>query len=250
MSPRILPSRSPRRSALCTDLADLHRSALPRVEQIPEAFDLAFWARPARAIGGDILAAWSIGETRLMVCLADVMGHGIPAAIVASAVRAGLYQMELDQLDQPAMVLDGLNRLVRGMFEGYFVTASVCLLDTSGWLTHAQAGHPALLLRGLDGEITLLSTPSLPLGLDAEESYLENSHPLESGTGVLLYSDGVTDALANLGMPGIPALSTIVSGCRRPGSFRLVQRIRRAVHRSAPVRHDDRTALAVRVLPG
>jgi sigma-B regulation protein RsbU (phosphoserine phosphatase) len=250
MSPRVRPARSSHRSVLQEELASLHQSALPRLEQVPESFDLACWVRPAQTIGGDLLAAWPIDESRLLVCLADVMGHGIPAAVVASAVRAGLYEMERTRIERPALVLDGLNRLVCGLFEGYFVTASACLLDAAeGSLTFAQAGHPAILLRDLDGGVTYLSSPALPLGLDAEESYSEQTMALEPGVAVVLYSDGVIEALSSAQMTGSDILSTLVGACRRPAAFRIIQRIRRAVRRSSPIRHDDRTALAVRILP-
>src|ERR1700722_631104 len=109
LSPQLCPARSRQRSVLQEELACLHHSALPHLEQVPEAFDLACWARPAQTIGGDLLAAWSIDESRLLVCLADVMGHGIPAAVVASAVRAGLFDMKRTQIERPALVLDELN---------------------------------------------------------------------------------------------------------------------------------------------
>jgi serine phosphatase RsbU (regulator of sigma subunit) len=246
---QVRPVRSPRPSVLRAELASLHRAALPRLERIPERFDLACWARPARTIGGDLVAAWPLDDSRLLVFLADVMGHDLPAAIVASAVRSVLYQQEQSGLRRPAGLLTEINRLVAGMFEGYFVTASACLLDAAaGTLTFAQAGHPPLLLRHLDGEVTELFLSALPLGLGTEEPYEEQTLPLTRGTAVVLYSDGVSDALLAPETPGTQALSSLIASCRRPSAFRLVQRIRRAVHRSSPIRHDDRSALAVRVL--
>jgi serine phosphatase RsbU (regulator of sigma subunit) len=247
---QVRPVRSPRPSALQAELADLHRAALPRLERIPEGFDLACWARPARTIGGDLVAAWPLGETRLFVFLADVMGHDLPAAIVASAVRTALYQQELAGHTRPAHLLAGLNRLIAGMFEGYFVTASACLLDAAaGTLTFAQAGNPPLLLRHRDGEVTPIFMPALPLGLAANEPYQEQTLPLTPGAAVILYSDGVSDALIGPETSGTETLSSVVARCRRPSAFRLVQRIRRIVHRSSPIRHDDRSVLAVRLLP-
>jgi sigma-B regulation protein RsbU (phosphoserine phosphatase) len=246
---QVRPIRSPRPSALQAELASLHRAALPRLERIPDGFDLACWARPARTIGGDLVAAWPVDEARLLVFLADVMGHDLPAAIVASAVRSVLYQQEQAGLCRPTDLLAEINRVVAGLFEGYFVTASACLLDAAaGTLTFSQAGHPPLLLRHRDGEVTQLFVSALPLGLGADESYEEQTLSLARGSAVVLYSDGVSDALLTPEVPGTQALSSLVADCRRPSAFRLVQRIRRAVHRSSPIRHDDRSALAVRML--
>jgi serine phosphatase RsbU (regulator of sigma subunit) len=246
MSPHVRTRRLP--SAVQAELLELHRSALPQLESLPEAFDLACWSRPARAIGGDVLGAWAVDETRLVVCLADVMGHGTPAAVVASAVRTALHQQQQLGVGGPARVLDALNRFVSSLFGGYFVTATVCLLDArANTLTFAQAGHPALLLRAPNGDVRQLSTPSLPLGLDAEETYQERTVALEVGETLVVYSDGVSDALGGPETPGTPNLAELVAANRRPGAFRLVQSIRRAVQRAAPVRHDDRSVLAVRV---
>jgi sigma-B regulation protein RsbU (phosphoserine phosphatase) len=246
---RLRPARSPRRKALQTELADLHRAALPRLERIPEAFDLACWARPARTIGGDLVGAWPVDENRLFVFLADVMGHDVPAAIVASAVRTAMYQHERAETGRPAGLLAEINRMVVGLFEGYFVTATACLLDAAArTLTFSQAGHPPVLLRSADGDVTQLFLSTMPLGLVVDEPYEEQIVLLDRGSAVVLYSDGVSDALVGPETSGIQTLSSVIAGCHRPSAFRLVQRIRRTVHRSCPVRHDDRSALAVRLL--
>jgi sigma-B regulation protein RsbU (phosphoserine phosphatase) len=246
---QIRPVRTPRRSVLQAELAGLHRAGLPRLERIPEGFDLACWARPARTIGGDLVAAWPLDETRLFIFLGDVMGHGVPAAIVGSAIRTTLHQHELAGLARPAHLLAEINRIIPGMFEGYFVTASACVIDAAaGTLTFAQAGHPPLLLRNHDGAVSQLLISALPLGLLGSESYEDRTVPLPRGTAVVFYSDGVTDALCTPETSGTQALTSVVARGRRPGAFRLVQRIRRAVHRSSPIRHDDRSALAVRLL--
>ncbi len=247
---QIRPVHRPGPSVLQAELTGLHRAGLPRLEHIPEGFDLACWTRPARTIGGDLVAAWPLDESRLFIFLGDVMGHDVPAAIVASAVRMTLYQHELAGLARPAHLLAEINRLMPGLFEGYFVTASACLLDAAaGTLTFAQAGHPPLLLRNREGEVSQLFIPALPLGLLGGEKYVERTLPLPWGTAVVLYSDGVTDALVTPEASGTQVLTSIVARGRRPDAFRLVQRIRRAVHRSSPIRHDDRSALAVRLLP-
>ncbi len=246
----IRPVRPRRLSALKAELTGLHRAGLPRLERVPVEFDLACWARPARTIGGDLLAAWPLDQKRLFVFLGDVMGHDLPAAIVASAVRTTLHQHELAGIARPAHLLAEINRLIPGLFDGYFVTASACVLDAAACtLTFAQAGHPPLLLRDHEGAVSQQFISALPLGLLGGDTYEERTLPLHRGTAVVLYSDGVTDALRTPEIPGTQVLTSLVARGRRSGAFRLVQRIRRAVHRSSPIRHDDRSALAVRLLP-
>jgi len=99
-----------------------------------------------------------------------------------------------------------------------------------------------------NGDVAPLFIPASPLGLSGDEIYEERIVYLRSGTALVLYSDGVSDALCTPETSGTQALASIVARGRRPAAFRLVRRIRRAVHRSCPVRHDDRSALAVRLL--
>ena len=95
-----------RRHAPATlELARLHEAALPHPSVAPAAFDLAVWSRPAHVIGGDALAAWSLDRDRLLVLLADVMGHDTPAALIASDVRLDLYRIRQAGVTSPAEVL-------------------------------------------------------------------------------------------------------------------------------------------------
>jgi serine phosphatase RsbU (regulator of sigma subunit) len=193
--PRYLQRPGARRpNPIDAELATLHRCALPRLERPHDAFAAAWWSRPARSIGGDVIVTWPVDAGRLLVCLADAMGHDTPAAVVASAVRAGLLYARRGGVSSPAAVLNLLNHTVAELFERYFVTATVCLLDAAGRLTSAQAGHPPLLVRRPDGVVRPVSSPALPLGLDPEEVYAEHTTALPAGSSVVLYSDGVTDA--------------------------------------------------------
>ena len=114
---RSLPC-APRRRSSSRELARLHDAALPSPATAPAEFDLAVWSRPLGVIGGDALAAWVVGPDRLLVFLADVMGHDLPAALVASALHLDLYRLRQAVVTSPADVLqrlDGLNALPRGL---------------------------------------------------------------------------------------------------------------------------------------
>jgi hypothetical protein len=74
MSPQVGRVCSLDDSATQAELLDLHRSALPRSEAVPDAFDMACWSRPVKAIGGDLIVAWPADASRLVGRLLDVMG--------------------------------------------------------------------------------------------------------------------------------------------------------------------------------
>lgn len=234
------------RDAIRLELSRLHGLALPPTGAFAEKFELDSWSRPARRIGGDVLAAWALEPGRVGIFLGDVMGHGTPAAVVASAVRAGLHQVRQVGAVRPAALLAGLNDIVCDLFPEYFVTATVCVADAvSGTLTCSQAGHPAVIVRS-GREVQHISQRSLPLGLTTTVEYEESHVRLPEGATVLLYSDGVLEGLAAPGRSGHEALQTIVESGDSEDVANLVRRIRRALRKSRKPIQDDCSVLAVR----
>src|SRR5262245_373094 len=77
--------------AVGAELARLHEVSLPAAQCYPGAYAVEAWSRPARHIGGDLLAVRPLAGGRLAVFQGDVMGHGTPAAVVASGLRAALH---------------------------------------------------------------------------------------------------------------------------------------------------------------
>jgi serine phosphatase RsbU (regulator of sigma subunit) len=222
------------------ELARLHEAALPCPSSAPAAFDLALWSRPLEEIGGDVVAAWPVDRDRLMVFLADVMGHDRAAALVASALRLDLYRLRQAGLTSPAEVLERLDRAVAELFPPYFVTAACCLLDAqAGTLTWSLAGHQPLLLREPGGAVRSLRHDAYPLGLMSGEECADEVTPLRPGQILVLYSDGVSDPLG-----GPEGLASVLARCACDAEA-LVARVRRAVE--SRHRGDDRALLAVRV---
>jgi sigma-B regulation protein RsbU (phosphoserine phosphatase) len=155
-------------------------------------FDSAW--QPAGAVAGDWFDWIELSGGRLGIVLADVSGKGMPAALLMSATRATLRT--LARLDlSPGETLKQLNRmLIADMPANKFVTMVYGILDPeSREITFASAGHLCPLLINGRCEFLPLDT-GLPLGL-AASSYPEYTVHLTPGTQVLLYSDGITEAM-------------------------------------------------------
>lgn len=158
------------------------------------AFETAW--HPAGAVAGDWFDFIDLGQQRYGIALADVSGKGMSAALLMSATRALLRSIALAK-PSPAATLEQLNRtLLEDFPPGKFVTMIYGVLDAEKReITFANAGHlPPLLINGHCRFLELDS--GLPLGLRAS-TYSEQAISLGSGTHVLLYSDGITEA-ANL----------------------------------------------------
>ena len=152
---------------------------------------------PAREVGGDFYDVLDLGEGRVGFIIGDVSGKGIPAALfMMRALNELRYQMlACDDLGE---ALTAANRSLYQTDEvELFVTAFVCVLDTrSGRLTYANAGHnPAWLKRG-DKHEWLTFDPERIIAAFPNHVYHEHAIELAPGDGMLLYTDGITEAVS------------------------------------------------------
>ena len=170
-------------------------SLLPRT--IPEhpGLDLAVRFAPVTAVAGDIYDVVPLGSGSIGLLVADVSGHGIPAALVASMVKVA-FAAEAGHADNPAATLTGMNRTLCRHLEHAFVTAVYAVVNTERQtLTIATAGHPPPLLYSQGETSSLKCEHGVMLGVFPEAQYgnLEVAG-FAPGDRLLLYSDGVVEA--------------------------------------------------------
>ena len=179
-----------------TAAREIQRSILPA--SMPRMEGLRFDARfvPATMVAGDLYDVLPIDERRAGLIVADVSGHGIPAALIASMVKVAVTSQERLAND-PAAMLRQLNAILTRDVRRGFVTATYLYFD--GVLVNvANAGHPApLLLR--DGEVRELGAVNPLLGRFKSASYAATSTELRPGDRIVAYTDGVTEALSARG---------------------------------------------------
>lgn len=176
--------------------AEVQRSILPAHFPDVPGFSCAARARPARRVGGDFYDFRLVAENKLGVLTADVSGKSIQAAIFMAATR-GLFLTEANHSESPAEVLSRVHDLLIDIASsrGMFVTAFYAVIDTeSGWMRYARAGHdPPLHYR--QGEVHTLPGDGRFLGLFEGLSVDQRDLQLLPGDLLVLFSDGVTDAL-------------------------------------------------------
>ena len=117
--------------------------------KIPKSNDLEIAARymPMSEVAGDFYDFIVVDDKRLGALVADVSGHGMPAALISSMLKIALAAQS-ECASDPARVLSGLNEALCGKFKGHFVTAAYIFIDTEKkTITYAGAGHPPLVLR-------------------------------------------------------------------------------------------------------
>jgi sigma-B regulation protein RsbU (phosphoserine phosphatase) len=170
---------------------------LPEKPPALPGYEIAGTCLSTYDIGGDYFDYIELPNGRLGLVVADVSGHGIPAALIMASFRA-LLRTQTRFNPAPAHIADSMKRLLPDFTgEANFVTCVYGVLDpASGAFTYANCGHiPPMLLRA-DGRIEEL-TPGGPVfsGVIEHESYCESSTVIEEGDTLVLYTDGVVEVM-------------------------------------------------------
>ena len=171
---------------------EIQTSILP--SSSPELKDLRITAayRPMTAVAGDFYDFIPVDQHRVGVLVADVSGHGVPAALIAAMIKVAL-QSVVPCAHDPREVLRGLNRILSGQLRDQFVTAAYLWVDTENRKAlYSAAGHPPLLrLRG--GKLERIESNGIVFGMIPEPDYPVCDMPISPGDRFLLYTDGVIE---------------------------------------------------------
>ena len=211
--------RSELKNARDLDMARRIQSGLLTANRLQHRnFQLSGFCQPAEKIGGDffilskkidhlihdqatertgIIRLQSTKEESLHVAIGDVSGHGVASALVMILAKNTLEELFSLQIG-PRAIMQEANRRLLEYTEGSainFVTAFAGEIDArTGNLTYSKAGHTAPILFRKSGEILLLETEGVFLGMFSNPEYEEKSILLEKGDKIFLYTDGLSEA--------------------------------------------------------
>src|SRR5437763_10368513 len=173
--------------------ATIQRDILPKALPQAENIEVAVLARPARQVGGDYHAFFE-REGTLTTIVADVAGKSMPAALLVSAVHAALHLLFAEGRELGEIATELNRHLHRWSAENKFVTMILISIDPEAeTLEFINAGHnPCYVLTG--GRIEKLHSHGLPIGILATSRYMTQTRPFATGSTVVLYSDGITEA--------------------------------------------------------
>jgi phosphoserine phosphatase RsbU/P len=169
-------------------------SIMPRnMPKIP-GLDIAARYLPMTEVAGDFYDFIVVDEKHLGVLVADVSGHGMPAALISSMLKIALAA-EAPHVCEPALVLNGLNQALYGKFQGHFVTAAYLYIDLEKkTLRYGGAAHPPLIFSNATaGDTSAVEENGLMLGAFPFATYSQIEMPFEEGSWAVLYTDGIPE---------------------------------------------------------
>ncbi len=173
----------------------IQSSTLPQSVPTLRGLEIAARYVPMSAVAGDFYDFLCVDEKRAGILVADVSGHGVPAALIASMLKVA-FAGQAAHAHDPARVLTGLNHSLCGKFEEHFVTAAYLFVDLEKSLLHySAAGHPPLMLAsGATGYVREIEENGLMLGVFPDAAYSSVEIRVGPGDRCLLYTDGVIEA--------------------------------------------------------
>jgi sigma-B regulation protein RsbU (phosphoserine phosphatase) len=218
-------------------------SILPTGFPASEHFTVAARYAPMTAVAGDFYEFLSTVGPRAGLFVADVSGHGVPAALIASMVKMAINSQR-QNAPSPERLMAGVNEALCGNTQGQFVTAAYVFLDADrGELCYAAAGHPPMLLLR-QGQVSAIEENGLLMGVFSSAPYTSTKRALGQGDRLLLYTDGVIEA-ANGGEEefGQERLSKLLAASAGMTVKELADRILSTVQDWAPTQMDDLTVV-------
>jgi phosphoserine phosphatase RsbU/P len=225
----------------------IQKSLLPKKLPSIPGYEIAAMTQPLRFVGGDYYNVARLSEHDTAVCIADIAGKGLPAALLMSSLQAALKPLMWQKL-APRELCHRLNRILCDVTPvGKFISLFYAVLDSANHrLTYCNCGHnPPLLVRA-DGSTTELEAAGAVLGQFPQWSYEQSELQMQAGDKLLIFTDGLVEACnANDEFFGEQTLIDIARENLNSGAEDLMERLIRAASLHTAQHFQDDASLIV-----
>jgi hypothetical protein len=236
---------------------DIQRWLLPATPPQVPGMAIAFATRPANTVAGDYYDVFARpasagGDARFLLAVADVAGKSIPAALLMATFQASLRTISSTSASL-AEIVAGMNKYACTNSQGglRFTTAFLAEFDPlTRTLAYINAGHNNPILRRSSGAVEYLVAGGLPLGIRAEAAYDSGTTILQAGDWLVIFTDGVIEALNERGEEyAEPRLLDVLRAGANSGPDGLLHRMLSDVDTfvGATPQHDDITCMLVKI---
>jgi sigma-B regulation protein RsbU (phosphoserine phosphatase) len=229
---------------------EIQDNLLPKVIPKIDGYDIASYILPAKDVGGDYYDFIQISDNELAICIGDVSGKGLPAALLMGNLQATIRGQCIIPSSCKERIIRANKLLFQSTDSSKFATFFYTILDIQkNCLCYCNAGHNYPILFHKDGSHHFLDTGGVILGGIPEYPFEENRIQVEQGDLLLLYSDGVSEAMSPEEVEfGLEKIIEVVKNNLGLGSGELLERIKDAVksHTSCATQSDDITMVIVK----
>lgn len=172
----------------------IQESILPKEIPNIHGLNISVTYEPMAQVGGDFYDFSTLDENRLGVIIADVAGHGVPAAIIASMLKVA-FSVESQKMSDPASTLEGINKIMIDKCGTHFITACCLLIDVKKKMaTLAKAGHPPIIIvNPLTKEVQEFKAKGRLIGVYDDVRANNLKIKLKKRDRILLFTDGVME---------------------------------------------------------
>lgn len=194
-----IESRNERRSGAARESGEIEAASVTQRGLLPQSIPefpgygiSAAW-RPAGAVSGDYLDLLRLDANHLALCVGDVIGKGVPAALLMSNVQAAVHALA-GEMHPTGELCERINRIVAAnVGSGKFITFFYGVLDGARRFSYTNAGHCEPILVRQNGECLRLNHGGVVLGVFPDWEYREEHVQLEPGDRLVLFTDGITE---------------------------------------------------------
>ena len=232
-------------------LRDVQQGLLPKTMPAIPGCELSGVCLAASTVGGDYFDAVKLVDGQLGLCVGDVSGKGLPAALLMANLQAAVHAYA-DNGIEPRTLCQKVNHIICGNIAvDRFITFFYATLDVASHrLRYTNAGHNAPVLVHLDGSYERLETGGLVLGVDPKTGYEQGELDLAAGDRLVLFTDGVTEAVNAKGEEyGEQRLLHLLIESRHLGATALQEAVVDSVRRFSDGRLKDDSTVVVAAIP-
>ena len=232
-------------------LREVQQGLLPKTMPAIPGCELSGVCLAASTVGGDYFDAVKLVDGQLGLCVGDVSGKGLPAALLMANLQAAVHAYA-DNGIEPRTLCQKVNHIICGNIAvDRFITFFYATLDVASHrLRYTNAGHNAPVLVHLDGSYERLETGGLVLGVDPKTGYEQGELDLAAGDRLVLFTDGVTEAVNAKGEEyGEQRLLHLLIESRHLGATALQEAVVDSVRRFSDGRLKDDSTVVVAAIP-
>lgn len=232
-------------------LRDVQQGLLPKTMPSMAGCELSGVCLAASTVGGDYFDAVKLADQRVALCVGDVSGKGLPAALLMANLQAAVHAYT-DSRIEPQTLCQKVNHIICGNIAvDRFITFFYATLDVASHrLRYTNAGHNAPILLRQDGSYERLETGGLVLGVNPKAGYEQGELDLGPGDRLVLFTDGVTEAVNGKGEEyGEQRLLHLLIESRRLGATALQEAVVDSMKCFSGGRVKDDSTIVVAVIP-